>query len=597
MPASTIRMTRSKRAARDSITSTSSLSSERSVSPDKSKSHSPAPVAHGLNHFSNRPGSPSYAEVTNGARPRPHSPSLTAAVNHADSVERMFDSVELKKERDLSECSDAMSQSSMNEDSSSEISDHAMSDRRKAKSKKSSRPSKKFSSNKRDGDNEIFLLKRQYKKENNYLQNLIQRCKAEDDETKAKILKRKIADSCEDLDNIQDQIRKFRAHKNEHEFKEGKSKHVVRPMKVKIPDGALPIFRLEAASSYRFKQYGEDKSGSSNGSSTFRTVRDFIRIFENVVGKYFNDMNKVWFRYLKKSIDSSQDDRAINWFHYYGKQDNFKNGSWEYGQAALISNFEDSFTQDQYCEKLCRIRQCVGEFPHLYIDRYMDLMQKADLEDSRWAVIGFLESLQDKVKERVIDRLKIERASDPMHITDCYMLKADSLQNIQALLDKNKTYLIGECNKIFQDVKHVDLKTPNLPEKSKRKHIAEDHQGRDYKRHRDDRHQDRPHYRQDRPSYRPRYNGRRQGRSDRATPCRLCGDPAIIRHLNVCPVLAKRTAIYNNKGNGAGASRHAPKNYTGNFLQRHRSFEDKLHQETLLIDESIRLKQHLQKLP
>ncbi|KAG1434875.1 hypothetical protein G6F56_014150 [Rhizopus delemar] len=84
MPANTTRITRSKRAARDSITSTSSLSSERSVSPDKSKPRSPAPVAHGLNHFSNRPGSPSYAEVTNGARPRPHSPSLTVAVSRAD---------------------------------------------------------------------------------------------------------------------------------------------------------------------------------------------------------------------------------------------------------------------------------------------------------------------------------------------------------------------------------------------------------------------------------------------------------------------------------------------------------------------------------
>ncbi|KAG1437544.1 hypothetical protein G6F56_013052 [Rhizopus delemar] len=155
-------------------------------------------------------------------------------------------------------------------------------------------------------------------------------------------------------------------------------------------------------------------------------------------------------------------------------------------------------------------------------------MQKANLDDNRWAVMGFLESLQDKVKERIIDRLKIERASDPMHITDCYILKVDSLQNIQALLGKNKTYLIGECNKIIQDVKHVDRKASSLLEKPKRKHIAEDHQGRDYKRLRDDR----PHYHQGKPSYRPRHNGRYQGRSDRATPYRLCVDPAIIGHLD-----------------------------------------------------------------
>ncbi|KAG1448521.1 hypothetical protein G6F56_008917 [Rhizopus delemar] len=84
MPANTTRITRSKRAARDSITSTSSLSSERSVSPDKSKPRSPAPVAHGLNHFSNRPGSPSYAEVTNGTRPRSRSPSPIVETDRAD---------------------------------------------------------------------------------------------------------------------------------------------------------------------------------------------------------------------------------------------------------------------------------------------------------------------------------------------------------------------------------------------------------------------------------------------------------------------------------------------------------------------------------
>ncbi|KAG1439668.1 hypothetical protein G6F56_012216 [Rhizopus delemar] len=84
MPANTTRISRSKRAARDSIILTSLLSSERSVSPDKSMPRSPAPVAHGLSHFSNRPGSPSDAEVTNGARPRPHSPYLTVAVSRAD---------------------------------------------------------------------------------------------------------------------------------------------------------------------------------------------------------------------------------------------------------------------------------------------------------------------------------------------------------------------------------------------------------------------------------------------------------------------------------------------------------------------------------
>ncbi|KAG1465361.1 hypothetical protein G6F56_004901 [Rhizopus delemar] len=124
-------------------------------------------------------------------------------------------------------------------------------------SKKSSRANKKYSSNKRDDNDEIFLLKRQYREENEYLQKLVKRRKAENDESKVKILKRKISESHEDLDNIQDQKRKFRDHKNEHVPKEGKSKHV-HLTKAKIPAGALPIFRLEAASSYHFKQYGGD---------------------------------------------------------------------------------------------------------------------------------------------------------------------------------------------------------------------------------------------------------------------------------------------------------------------------------------------------
>ncbi|KAG1435775.1 hypothetical protein G6F56_013840 [Rhizopus delemar] len=113
--------------------------------------------------------------------------------------------------------------------------------------------------------------------------------------------------------------------------------------------------------------YNDAKTDTANGSKTYRTIRDFIRIFENVVGEYFDNMDEVWLQYLKKSIDASQDERAINWFHYYSKQDEFKNGTWEYGQAALISKFEDTFTQDQYCEKLCRMSQRLGEMPHLTI--------------------------------------------------------------------------------------------------------------------------------------------------------------------------------------------------------------------------------------
>lgn len=177
--------------------------------------------------------------MINDTRPRPPSPIVE--VNRADNVEKIFDSIDLNKERDPSE------------------SPGAMSDCRKATSKKSSRVNKKSSSNKRDDIDEIFLLKQQYReKKNEYLQKLIRRRKAEDDESKAKILKRKIVDNREDLDNIQDQIRRFKAHKIEHESKEGKCKHVVRPMKVKIQASALPIFRLEAASLYLFKQYGED---------------------------------------------------------------------------------------------------------------------------------------------------------------------------------------------------------------------------------------------------------------------------------------------------------------------------------------------------
>ncbi|RCH84118.1 hypothetical protein CU098_003220, partial [Rhizopus stolonifer] len=59
----------------------------------------------------------------------------------------------------------------------------------KAKSKKSSRANKKYSSNKRDDNDEIFLLKRQYREENEYLQKLVKRRKAENDESKVKILK------------------------------------------------------------------------------------------------------------------------------------------------------------------------------------------------------------------------------------------------------------------------------------------------------------------------------------------------------------------------------------------------------------------------
>ncbi|RCI04540.1 hypothetical protein CU098_013062, partial [Rhizopus stolonifer] len=209
------------------------------------------------------------------------------------------------------------------------------------------------------------------------------RRKAEDDESKAKILKRKIVDNREDLDNIQDQIRRFKAHKIEHESKEGKCKHV-RPMKVKIQASALPIFRLEAASLYLFKQY--------------------VKTTETSIGSI--------------NIQSKTTSRTV---------------------------------------------------PGIMV----------------------------KMHSLAILKIRLRRTNTVKSSAEFANMWVDSLQNIQALLDKNKTYLIGKCNKIFQDVKYVDRKTPNLPEKSKRRRIAEDHQGCDYKRQRDDRHQDRPHYHQD----------------------------------------------------------------------------------------------------
>lgn len=99
----------------------------------------------------------------------------------------------------------------MDEDPS-KISDYSLSDRRKALSKTSIRFCKKSGTNKKSDNDEVKMPKRQYKEKNGYLQKLIRRRKAVDDESKAEVLKCKIADSREDLDNIQGQKRESRIH-------------------------------------------------------------------------------------------------------------------------------------------------------------------------------------------------------------------------------------------------------------------------------------------------------------------------------------------------------------------------------------------------
>ncbi|EIE83903.1 hypothetical protein RO3G_08608 [Rhizopus delemar RA 99-880] len=554
-------ITRNNRPTRTSRASISSVSSLSSVVSEVASSCPASPVAPGLDNFSDRLGSPSYVEMVTGSRSR--SPSPADSVSGA--IGERLNSLSIKKDESSSVRGDAISLSTAEDDVVME--DAPLNNARCAISgekKNASRSSKSVSKSKSSIPEKLKRFNRKYDETADLLDKLVEKRDLEEDESKRKTLKIQIREYREDLDYYEERITKLEVSANEISQKineVGNNANNTRESEPTVPIKVIPPFRLLVSAAYNPKYYSSSKVSPDDvkNDNAFKTVKDFIRKFEAIVKHYGVNIDKNWLGYLQLSIENGQDDRSINWFQHKLTVADFKNSNWEGAKVALIGNFGESFTYLQYRQKLMRIKQPNGEYLNMYVDRYIDLLTKAKFADSPLAVMHFLGTLLPPVKDCLERRLAEIRAKKNAD----FILEDDTLSKIQTIIENNKMHFIEECKKIFPGLKNqersqfkpADKKAPRQIETKRKFHGDEQRYFPENKK-------------------RERNFHKRPAHS--APKCRYCGEKYTPGHLDKCREMEKRRDHYLNKDTGFRARKDAPRNYTGNFSQRRRSFEEKI---------------------
>ncbi|EIE90539.1 hypothetical protein RO3G_15250 [Rhizopus delemar RA 99-880] len=555
-------ITRNNRPTRTSRASISSVSSLSSVVSEVASSCPASPVAPGLDNFSDRPGSLSYVEMVTGSRSR--SPSPADSVSGA--IGERLNSLSIKKDESSSVRGDAISLSTAEDDVVME--DAPLNNARCAISgekKNASRSSKSVSKSKSSIPEKLKRFNRKYDETADLLDKLVEKRDLEEDESKRKTLKIQIREYREDLDYYEERITKLEVSANEISQKineVGNNTNNTRESEPTVPIKVIPPFRLLVSAAYNPKYYSSSKVSPDDvkNDNAFKTVKDFIRKFEAIVKHYGVNIDKKWLGYLQLSIENGQDDRSINWLQHKLTVADFKNSNWEGAKTALIGKFGESFTYLQYRQKLMRIKQPNGEYLNMYVDRYIDLLTKAKFADSPLAVMHFLGTLLPPVKDCLERRLAEIRAKKNAD----FILEDDTLSKIQTIIENNKMHFIEECKKIFPGLKNqersqfkpADKKAPRQIE-SKRKFHGDEQR----------------HF----PENKNRERNFHKKPAHSAPKCRYCGEKYTPGHLDKCREMEKRRDHYLNKDTGCRARKDAPKNYTGNFSQRRRSFEEKIH--------------------
>ncbi|KAG1488493.1 hypothetical protein G6F54_012051 [Rhizopus delemar] len=341
----------------------------------------------------------------------------------------------------------------------------------------------------------------------------------------------------------------------------GNNANNTRESEPTVPIKVIPPFRLLVSAAYNPKYYSSSKVSPDDvkNYNVFKAVEDFIRKFEIILKYYDVNIDKNWLKYLQVSIENGQDDRSINWLQHKLTVASFKNSNWEGVKTALIDRFGESLTYLQYRQKLMRIKQRNDEYLNIYIDRYIYLMIKVKFADGPWAVMHFLSTLLAPVKdclERRLTEIRAKKNAD-------FILEDDSLSKIQTIVENNKMHFIEECKKIFPGLKnqerspfkYADKKAPRQIETKRKFHGDEQRYFPENKNRERNFHK------------RPAHN---------APKCCYCGEKYTPGHLDNCQAMEKRRDHYINKDTGFRARKGAPKNYTGNFSQKNRSFEEKI---------------------
>lgn len=350
----------------------------------------------------------------------------------------------------------------------------------------------------------------------------------EEDPAKLESLKKNVEILFDIYISVEDDIALTKARISE----EGKS-HANTPQlasakvtKPTVSAASIPPFRLLHDGSFYVKYIDADKVRPEEVDSNkeFETIHDFLHKFETTLQNYSVDMDKQWFKYLEVSINNGQNPKSISWLTHKANQAEFKSSTWQAVRDMLVVKFGESFSHQEYKEKLMRCRQRNGEHLHLYVSRYINLLTKAKLKDDGFLVSLFLQSLYEPVRTCVVKRLSAIRTENYSWMDDDYILVGGTLANLQSIFEKEKAYFTSELDKLFLLMKKEKRSRslvsqpdtdPFSSESNKRK-LPHNDQHRSY-------------------SKKPRDEGKHPTYlSPRSNDCRHCGLAFSPGHLDVC---------------------------------------------------------------
>ncbi|RCH87659.1 hypothetical protein CU097_009173 [Rhizopus azygosporus] len=145
-----------------------------------------------------------------------------------------------------------------------------------------------------------------------------------------------------------------------------------------VPMTSISSLRLLNDFTHNSKYFESNKAHPVDASTdkAFKTIGAFLDKFELTLAYHRVNIGKEWYNYLQTSVQDGQDSRYIKWLKQRDQEANFKSSKWLEVREMLIEKFYKSFSYLQYKEKMMRCKQRKGEYMHLYIERFLDLVTK-----------------------------------------------------------------------------------------------------------------------------------------------------------------------------------------------------------------------------
>ncbi|RCH82303.1 hypothetical protein CU097_006334, partial [Rhizopus azygosporus] len=328
--------------------------------------------------YSNRPGSPSYIEVASDAA------SSLYRQPSSVSISEKFTALSLRRVSTSEDHADNTSQQPLDEDVV--MTESSKGGQMPGSSDRVTKPVSQSNPNSKGYTSKLASWKAMFNKMSDLIDQLMLEMMEEDDPVKIERLDKKIASLSKNLRLLEDRIASVEKPTSGTGNSNATTPQLISAKAVKpaVPIGSIPPFRLLHDASFNAKYFGANKIRPEevDNDKTFKTIHDFLRKFESTLQYYGVKLDEEWFKYLQISVNNGQNARSINWLAHKAKQAEFQSSKWRTIRDMLVNKFEESFSYQEYREKLLRCKQHNGEYLHFYLDRYIDLSTRAEFTDN-----------------------------------------------------------------------------------------------------------------------------------------------------------------------------------------------------------------------